>query len=194
VTFAAFCTLPKIGPRVIALWCRLLERVPGSRLLVAAPDLDSIRDEFLLRFAARGVAPERIELRGFRPFQDYLALHEAADVIVDTFPHAGGTTTCHALWMGVPVVSLAGGSTPARGGASILGTIGLDELVADTPEQYLNVACDLASDLGRLSDLRSSMRARMSASPLLDVARFTYNLEQAYRFMWRQWCQDRNRE
>ena len=194
VTFAVFCTLPKIGPRVIALWSRLLERVPGSRLMVVAPDLDSIRDEFLLRFAARGAAPERIELRGFCPFRDYLALHEAADVIVDTFPHAGATTTCHALWMGVPVVSLSGDSVPGRGGASILGTIGLDELVADSPEQYLNVACDLASDLGRLSDLRLSMRDRMSASPLLDAERFTHNLEQAYRSMWRRWCQDPNRK
>lgn len=194
VTFAAFCTLPKISPPVIALWCRLLERVPRSRLMVVALDLDTIRDEFLHRFAARGIAPERIDLRGFCPFSDYLALHEAADVIVDTFPHAGGTTTCHALWMGVPVVSLSGDSVPGRGGASILGTIGLDELVADTPEEYLNVACDLASDLGRLSELRSSMRARLSASSLLDARRFTYNLEQAYRSMWRRWCQGPNRK
>ena len=193
VTFAAFCTLPKIGPRAIALWCRLLERVPDSRLLVVAPDLDSICDEFLSRFSARGVAPERIELRGFQPFRDYLALHETVDVILDTFPHAGGTTTCHALWMGVPVVSLVGDCAPGRGGASILGAVGLDELVAATPEEYLNIACTLASDLGRLSTLRSGMRARMSASPLLDAARFTYNLEQAYRIMWRH-CQDRNRK
>lgn len=193
LTFGAFSRLAKIGPRVIALWCRLLQRVPDSRLLIVS-DLDSVRDEVLSRFAGKGVAPERIELRSFQPFRDYLALHEAADVIVDTFPYTGGTTTCHALWMGVPVVSLVGDSAPARGGASILGAVGLDELVAATSEEYLSIACALASDLGRLSALRSSMRARMSASPLLDAARFTYNLEQAYRSMWHQWCQDRNRK
>jgi predicted O-linked N-acetylglucosamine transferase (SPINDLY family) len=193
LTFGAFSRLAKIGPRVIDLWCRLLQRVPDSRLLIVS-DLDSVRDEVLSRFAGKGVAPERIELRGFQPFRDYMALHEAADVIVDTFPYTGGTTTCHALWMGVPVVSLVGDSAPARGGASILGAVGLDELVAATPEEYLSIASALASDLGRLSALRLGMRARMSASPLLDAARFTYNLEQAYRSMWRQWCQDRNRK
>ena len=194
VTFGAFSNLAKISPGVIALWCRLLERVPESRLLIVAPDVDSIREEFLSRFAVRGVAPERIWLRGFQPFRDYLALHEGVDVILDTFPYTGGTTTCHALWMGVPVVSLVGDAAPARGGASILGVVGLDELVAATPERYLEIACTLASDLERLSTLRSGMRARMLASPLLDAARFTYNLEQTYRFMWRDWCQDQTRK
>jgi predicted O-linked N-acetylglucosamine transferase (SPINDLY family) len=192
VTFGAFSSLAKIGPRVIALWCRLLERLPDARLLVAALGLDSISGEFLSRFAARGVAPERVELRGFQSFRDYLAMHDAVDVMLDTFPYTGGTTTCHALWMGVPVVSLVGDTVPSRGGASLLGTVGLDELVADTPEQYLDKACSLANDPRRLSALRAGMRARMSASPLLDAARFTLNLEQAYRSMWRHWCRDRD--
>jgi predicted O-linked N-acetylglucosamine transferase (SPINDLY family) len=194
VTFGAFSSLAKIGPRVVALWCQLLERLPEARLLVMALGLGSIHDEFLSRFAARGVAPERIELRGFQSFRGYLSAHESADLILDTFPYTGGTTTCHALWMGVPVVSLVGDSAPSRGGASLLGTIGLGELVADTPEQYLDKACSLTSDLGRLSTLRAGMRARMSVSPLLDAARFAHNLEQAYRSMWRHWCRDRDRK
>jgi protein O-GlcNAc transferase len=193
VTFGAFSSLAKIGPRVIALWCKLLERLPDARLLIVGLGLESIQEEYLSRFTARGIAPGRIELRAFQSFLDYLAVHADADVILDTFPYTGGTTTCHAMWMGVPVVSLAGESAPSRGGASLLGTIGLEELVADTPEQYLDKACSLAGDLGRLSTLREGMRARMSASPLMDTARFTRHLEQAYRSMWHRWCHDRER-
>ena len=188
VTFGAFSSLAKIGPRVIALWCALLERLPGTRLLVMGLGLESMRDEYLSRFASRGVAAERIELRGFQSFRGYLAAHGAVDVILDTFPYTGGTTTCHALWMGVPVLSLVGDSAPSRGGASVLETIGLGELLADTPEQYLDKARSLAGDRERLANMRAGMRARMSTSPLMDAARFTRHLENAYRFMWRDWC------
>jgi predicted O-linked N-acetylglucosamine transferase (SPINDLY family) len=96
--------------------------------------------------------------------------------------------------MGVPVVSLTGSSAPSRGGASLLGAIGLDELVVDTPDRYLNTVCGLASDPGRLSMLRAGMRTRMSGSPLMDVSRFTYHLEQAYRSIWRRWCEGTKRK
>ncbi|HUL90927.1 MAG TPA: tetratricopeptide repeat protein [Burkholderiales bacterium] len=191
VTFGAFSSLAKIGPRVIALWCALLERLPGARLLVMGLGLESMRDEYLSRFASRGAAAQRVDLRGFQSFHDYLAAHGAVDAMLDTFPYTGGTTTCHALWMGVPVISLAGDSGPSRGGASVLGTIGLDELLAHTPEQYLDKACSLANDPERLAELRAGMRGRMSVSPLMDSARFTRNLEDAYRSMWRQWCKER---
>lgn len=191
VTFGAFSGLAKIGPQVVALWCRLLERLPDARLLVAGLGLGSIRDEYLSRFASRGVAPERVDLREFQSFWDYLAMHEAADVMLDTFPYTGGTTTCHALWMGVPVVTLVGDSAPSRGGASLLKAVGLDELVVDTPLQYLDTASSLAGDPERLATLRSGMRARMLASPLMDASRFTHHLEQAYRAMWRRWCETR---
>jgi predicted O-linked N-acetylglucosamine transferase (SPINDLY family) len=188
VTLGAFSSLAKIGPRMIALWCDLLERCGDARLLIVGLGVDSVREEYLARFAARGVALDRIDLRGFQSFDDYLALHGSVDLMLDTFPYAGGTTTCHALWMGVPVVSLAGDSTPSRGGASLLGVVGLDDLVAGTPEEYLSKAHALASDRARLSALRGGMRDRMSASPLMDVARFTRDLEGAYRTMWRNWC------
>jgi len=191
LTFGAFHSLPKIGPQVIALWCRLLEHCPDARLLIAGLGLGSMRDEYLSRFSVRGIAPERIDLRDFQSFQDYLGMHAEADVMLDTFPYAGGTTTCHALWMGVPVVSLVGDSVPSRSGASLLRTIGLEELVADTPQQYIDTACNLGSDPGRLSALRLGMRKRMTESALTDVVRFTRNLEDAYRSMWRRWCQDR---
>ena len=193
VTFGAFSSLAKIGPRVIALWCRLLERLPDARLLIVGLSLDSIREEYLSRFAGHGIAAERVSLGDFQSFRDYLALHRAVDVMLDTFPYAGGTTTCHSLWMGVPVVSLVGDSAPARSGVSLLRAIGLDELVAETPQRYLDIAADLAGNPERLSTLRTGMRARMSASPLMDIAPFTRHLEQAYRSMWRRWCEDATR-
>ena len=189
VTFGSFSSLAKIGPKVIELWCRLLELIPSARLLIVGRGLGVLREEYLSRFGSRGIGPGRIDLRDFQSFRNYLALHGSVDVILDTFPYAGGTTTCHSLWMGVPVVSLAGDSAPSRGGVSLLKTVGLDELVADTRQRYLDIACDLASDTGKLAVLRTSMRARMSASPLMDAPRFTHELEQAYRSMWRRWCE-----
>ena len=191
VTFACFSSLAKIGPTVIELWSRLLLRVPDSRLLIVRSGLSSISEECRARFARYGVAPERIDLRESIPFREYLALYSAADVVLDTFPYTGGTTTCHALWMGVPVVTLTGVTATSRGGASLLHAVGLDELVAATAEEYLDTAAALAQDRGRLAALRSGMRERMAASPLMDAERFTRDLERAYRNMWRTWCANR---
>jgi len=188
VTFASFSNLAKIGLPVIELWSRLLARVPDSRLLIVRRGVTSIRKEFLARFTRYGVDPRRLDLQDSVPFRDYLALHGLADVVLDTFPYAGGTTTCHALWMGVPVVSLVGSTATSRGGASLLHAIGLDELVANTPDEYLEIAATLAGDPRRLAELRTGMRGRMAGSPLMDAERFTRNLEGAYRSMWRSWC------
>lgn len=192
VTFGSFSNLAKIGPPVIALWSRLLARVPDSRLLIAWRGLASIRDEYRARFARHGVAPEQIELSDRLPFQDYLARHGATDIVLDTFPYTGGTTTCHTLWMGVPVVTLTGDTATSRGGASLLSAIGLGKLVAETPDEYLDIAAALAQDRRRLAELRAGMRDRMAASPLMDAKRFTRNLEEAYRAMWLRWCAGKN--
>jgi predicted O-linked N-acetylglucosamine transferase (SPINDLY family) len=111
------------------------------------------------------------------------------DIALDPFPWGGGITTCEALWMGVPVVSLVGRTAVGRGGASILANIGVPELVAQTPEQYVQIAAALARDLPRLAELRRTLRARMQASPLMDAPRFARNVEAAYRQMWRNWRQ-----
>jgi len=188
LTFASFSNLAKIGPQVVTLWSRLLARVPDSRLLVAWRGLGSIREEFRTRFTRQGIAPERLELIDRLPFREYLALHGSVDIVLDTFPYTGGTTTCHALWMGVPVVTLTGNTATSRGGASLLNAIGLGELVADTADEYLEIASALAQDRPRLGALRMGMRDRMAASPLMDAERFTSNLEKAYRAMWVSWC------
>ena len=125
---------------------------------------------------------------GFLPAAEYFDLHQRIDAALDTFPYGGGTTTCDALWMGVPVVSLAGRTAVGRGGVSILSNIGLPELIAASPEQYVRVAAELAHDLSRLSRLRATLRDRMQASPLMNAPRFARGVEAAYRTMWQRWC------
>src|SRR6266705_605326 len=145
------------------------DRSPGHHTMVpvagAPPRCAIAHRRSESRFDTRGIPVPLRRPRDLQAFRDYLALHRAVDVMLDTFPYAGGTTTCHSLWMGVPVVSLVGVSAPSRGGVSLLKTVGLDELVADTRQRYLDIACDLASDTGKLAVLRTSMPARMSASP-----------------------------
>ncbi len=118
----------------------------------------------------------------------YLELINQTDIALDPFPFNGHTTTCDALWQGVPVVSLAGGTYAQRFGSSAHVSLGLEDLVAGSPEQYVEVAAGLANDLNRLGTLREALRPRMAASPLLDFTGFTRNLETAYREMWREWC------
>ena len=111
------------------------------------------------------------------------------DIALDPFPYNGGVTTCDALWMGVPVVSLRGETSVARGGASILSNLVMAELIARSPQQYVSIATSLASDLPRLSALRRELRQRLADSPITDAARFAADIESAYVRMWESWCQ-----
>jgi len=187
-TFGAFSTPAKINAQVIEVWSRLLRSVPRSRLLIVANGLTSIPTDYRERFTRQGIDQKRLDLVPSKAFDDYLALHGSVDVILDTFPYTGGTTTCHALWMGVPVVSLVGDTATSRGGASLLSSVGLPELVAETPDQYLDIAAAHARDPQRLASLRATLRERMRSSALTDAVRFTRHLENAYRTMWRSWC------
>lgn len=188
VTFGALTNLAKISAATIDLWSRLLLKAPQSRLRLGGKGMSAVESTIRSRFARNGIAADRVELAGHGPFQEYLASHSAIDIILDTFPYTGGTTTCHALWMGVPVVTLVGDTATSRGGASILSAVGLQDLIAESPESYVEIAAELAADLGRLEKLRSGMRKRIKSSALMDEPRFTRNLEIAYRSMWRQWC------
>lgn len=125
---------------------------------------------------------------GERPWFEYARTYERIDIALDPFPWAGGITTCDALWMGVPVVTLAGRMAVGRGGVSILSNIGLTDFIAPDARRYLEIAVDLAADLPRLAELRGSMRARMLKSPLMDAPRFARNVEAAYRQIWRNHC------
>lgn len=188
VTFGAFHVLHKISPPVVALWARLLREVPNARLLLVAPGLDQLGERMAERFRREGVDSSRLEMRGRVGIVEYLALHNEVDINLDAFPYAGGTTTCHALWMGVPAVTLCGSTPASRGGASVLHAAGLAELLADSENQYLQIATLLASDLERMAMLRASLRERVATSPLCDTARFASALEASFRNMWRAWC------
>jgi protein O-GlcNAc transferase len=190
VTFGSFNMLPKVTPGVIELWSKVLAAVPGSRIVLKAKGTgDPIVCRRLTEaFAARGVAPERVSLLPPEASTAaHLARYAEVDVALDTFPYHGTTTTCEAMWMGVPTVTLAGRTHVSRVGLSLLSSVGLSDLVADSPEQYVRLAAALAADTPRLADLRPTLRDRMRRSPLMDAPGHTRRLEQAYRRMWETW-------
>ena len=187
ITFGCLNNFGKVSEAALLTWVRLLEALPGSRLVLSAKQ-GSHRERVRQLFAQRGVSPERVEFVDRLGMMDYFRLYDGIDVALDPFPHCGGTTTCDALWMGVPVVSLIGTTAANRGGLSILSNAGLPQLaVADTTD-YVRCAVDLANDLSRLKDLRATLRQRLRSSPLLDAPGLARAVEAAYRSMWRAWC------
>jgi predicted O-linked N-acetylglucosamine transferase (SPINDLY family) len=187
VSFGSLNNFCKVSPAALAVWSRLLQAVPGSRLLLHA-HAGRHRDRVRRLLAEQGISAERLAFVGLLPTAEYFGVYQRIDVALDPFPYGGGTTICDALWMGVPVVSLAGQMAVGRGGVSILSNVGLPELVAQDSEQYVRIAVELAQDLPRLSQLRTSLRDRMQKSPLMDAPRFARNVEAAYREMWQRWC------
>lgn len=187
-TFGCFNHHAKITPAVIALWARILTAAPKSRLLIGNAGEAGVQQRLTAAFAEQGVVGDRLEFRPKVPLLEFLAMHGEVDLALDTFPYAGGATSCHALWMGVPFVTLAGDRYMARMGVSLLEQVGLGEFAARTPDEYVALASDAARDPARLADLRAGMRARVAASPLLDGPGFVRALESAYRRMWRTWC------
>lgn len=136
---------------------------------------------------------DRLELRGPEMLQSgHLGIYGQVDIALDTFPYNGTTTTCEALWMGVPVVTMAGAVHASRVGASLLAQVGLDHLVTHTTDDYIRCAARLAADIDALAHLRASLRERIVASPLCDEKGFAAAVEDAYRTTWRAWCERRN--
>jgi predicted O-linked N-acetylglucosamine transferase (SPINDLY family) len=183
VTFGCLNNFCKVTAPTLAAWGRLLQELPQARLLLHT-HAGSHRDRVREYLAGLGVVADRLSFVGRVPMEEYLRTYERLDVALDPFPYGGGTTTCDALWMGVPVVSLAGPTAVGRGGLSILSNVGLADLVAHDTEQYVRRAVELANDLPRLSELRATLRERMQHSPLMDAPRFARNIEAAYRGMW----------
>jgi len=189
-TFGSFNNLSKVGPVTIALWARVLAAVPGSRLLLkSSGGIDpGSAVEFSRRFAPHGVDPDRVEVIGW--IDDpvgHLGLYRRVDVGLDPHPYNGTTTTCEALWMGVPVISLAGDMARSRNGVTLLRAVGLPEFVAEDPDDYVGIAARWAGDPHGLSVLRSGLRDRMATSPLCDAIGFARAVEGAYRDLWIDW-------
>jgi protein O-GlcNAc transferase len=184
VTFACLNNPGKVSPTALSAWSEILRALPDARLvLLTSPDADRVA---ALRryFDERGVAPARVELVSRMPLAQYLSIHARIDIGLDPFPYTGGTTTCDAAWMGVPVVTLAGNRTFARSGASILANLDLGGLVAESVQGYVETAITLAEDRPRLAQLRAELRARMRASALTDAVRFARDFEAALVAMW----------
>ena len=189
ITFGSLNDFAKTSPELLSAWAQLLNRTANSRLILHCKQ-GSHRQEVLDRLARDGVSAERVEFAGRMPLSEYLATYGRIDIGLDPFSWSGGITTCDALWMGVPVVSLAGNRAVARGGLSILSNVGLEDLVARSMDDYVRIAAELAADPNRLTKLRESLRKRMQSSPLMNPAAFARSVEDAYRRMWRKWCED----
>jgi predicted O-linked N-acetylglucosamine transferase (SPINDLY family) len=192
VTFGTFNSFMKVNDGVISIWGRLLKRVPGARLKIMSPR-GRHRARLLCGFEKEGVDGGRIEFVERCPAKQYFARYSEVDIILDTFPYNGHTTSLDALWMGVPVISLVGSASVSRGGLSILSNMDLSELLAYSSEDYIEIAVNLAKDVDRLAKVRSGLRSRMQASVLMQKKSFVYGLEKVYRLMWREWCVGRYR-
>ena len=188
-TFGSFNNLAKITPEVVAVWAEILRRLPAARLVLKYRGLgdQAVKRRYLDLFAAHGVAPQRLELLPSSSYAEYLATYHQVDVALDPFPFSGSTTTCEALWMGVPVVTCPGETFASRHSLSHLSNVGLTETIADDLDEYVELAVSLAGDLPRLAVLRAGLRERMAASPLCDGKRFATNLASMLRDAWKRW-------
>ncbi len=192
VTFGCLNNFSKVSEPCLAAWMELLGRVPCARLLLLAPPGET-RNRLGALFTRNGLDPSRLVMTDVVPLAEYFKRYQEIDIVLDPFPYGGGTTTCDALWMGLPVVTFVGRTAVGRGGVTILSQIGLTELIASTIEEYSNIAANLAGDSAKLKALRYSLRSRMHASPLMDAPSFARDVEHHYRAIWRRWCASRPR-
>jgi predicted O-linked N-acetylglucosamine transferase (SPINDLY family) len=181
VTFGCFNTFAKISPAMREAIVRVMMAVPEARCLMTALPGGEARTALLAYFESKGVDPARFTLRGRGSHETFLAQHREVDIALDSFPYNGTTTTLHALWMGVPVIALAGGAHVSRVGASILANLGLDDWCGKTVDDYVEIARRYAGDMVALATLRGSLRQRLAGSVIMDETRFVQDLEEAYR-------------
>jgi len=192
ITFGSFNNFSKISPDVFRGWHTILKKVPAARLIMKAKSLadETVREYVMSLFRDEGITDDRVELLSWtKSPQEHLDLYNRIDIALDTFPYNGTTTTCEALWMGVPVVTLQGDIHASRVGSSLLSNVGLPKLIAGNQEEYVDISVALAHDRERLKTFRKSLRDLMARSPLTDSKRFTATLEMHYREIWRQWCE-----
>lgn len=191
VTFGCFNNLTKMNDAVVALWARVLRAVPGSRLFLKAEQLGAqeVRQGVIQRFAAQGIEADRLMLQGPSPRASYLAAYEQVDICLDPFPFTGGATSAESLWMGVPVLTLAGERFVARQGVGLMTNAGLPDWVATDADDYVQRAIQHAADLPRLAALRAGLRSQVLASPVFDAPRFARSFRAALRGMWTRWAQ-----
>jgi protein O-GlcNAc transferase len=191
ITFGSCNKLNKISPEVFKMWANILQTIPNSRLLMKAQTLSDkpIQQYITDKFTQQGISEKRIKLFPWTlTTREHLTIYNKIDIGLDAFPYHGTTTTCEALWMGVPVITLEGEAYASRGGVSLLSNVGHRELIAQTADEYVELAVGLANDMTRLQSIRQSLRGEMARSPLCDAERFILHLENCYREMWKSWC------
>jgi protein O-GlcNAc transferase len=194
LTFGSFNRSDKVGQEVVALWSRVLNALPGSRMLLGGLS-DAYRKANLEeQFARNGVATGRVSFRPRVGMAEYLASHHQVDLILDTFPFGGGATSCHAAWMGVPALTLAGETMSSRVGAMINSNLGLPEFITETEDMFVAHAAGWSQRLPELATLRADLRAQMLASPLCQTQAAARWLEAALRTMWQRWCEGKRPE
>jgi protein O-GlcNAc transferase len=189
-TFGCLNNFAKVTDVTLNLWTQLLRRVPEARLLLYART-EAHRDRVRRALRDAGVEESRAAFVGRQSLAGYLETYRLIDVALDPYPYGGGTTTCDALWMGVPVVSLAGRTAVARAGSTLLSNVGLEHLVARSEEQYVELAAALIRDQRGLTELRHDLRRRMESSPVMNAPQFARDFEAALRTVWRAWCERR---
>ncbi|EDN67126.1 conserved hypothetical protein [Beggiatoa sp. PS] len=182
ITFASFNNFSKVTSYIIAIWAKILTVLPTARLLIVVKDADKEETQQHVKnlFVKHDIATERLEIVGTSPFYQYFEQHNQVDVSLGPFPHMGATTTFVSLWMGVPVITLTG-QTPASRGEGPLLTLGLEDFVAKTSEEYVDIALNIANNLDKLNQTRTGLRDKMLNSPLMDAEKFTHSVEAAYR-------------
>ena len=193
VTFGSFNKCDKINEDVIAAWARILRAVPGSRLVLkfqAASDPE-VRRFFARAFTTLGIDPDRLVFIGHTTYEEHLILVEQIDLVLDTFPFNGTRTTLEGLWMGVPFVTLTCPTYVGRVGRVILSHMELSAFAADTVDDYVRKARDAAADWPALSAIRQGLREKLLNSTMCNHARYAREMEDAFRWMWRQWCMER---
>jgi protein O-GlcNAc transferase len=189
-TFGCLNNYAKVSDVTLALWARLLRRVPEAELLLYART-EAQRERVHRALRAASVDESRATFVGRQSLALYLETYRDIDVALDPYPYGGGTTSCDALWMGVPVVSLAGRTAVSRAGSTLLSNIGLERLVATTEEQYVERAAELIRDQGQLAELRRQLRDRLESSPVMNAPQFARDFEAALKDAWRAWCASR---
>ena len=188
ITFGSFNRLSKLRPAVIAMWSRLLNALPDARMVIGGMPPEGEYEELVALFAAQGVARDRLEFHTRCGTSAYLALHHRVDICLDAFPYAGGTTTAHALWMGVPTLTYAGATPAARQGAAFLGHTGLSDFIARDAAEFQRMGLYWAGNPAELARLRADLRDRCDQSTFHHPEIIAAGLERALRTMWRRWC------
>ena len=193
ITFGCFNNFSKVSSDVLSLWLKILNQIPQARLMLEIAGLDDFREDLERRLSALGFPMDRVILETRKP-ENQFNLYNKIDIALDPFPCNGGTTSMDTMWMGVPLITLAGNNFVSRMGVTILTNVGLRDFIADSPDEYVQKAVELASDGELLRATRNNLREKAAASPLMDQKRFASNMEAAYIDMWNTWCREQPHE